>query len=151
MVEYREIPNTNIVELTINGVVSAPEFDDITGKLEDAIHRHGTLRILEHVRSFGGMPVAKFWDDIKFGFRNMKHFSVAAVVGDQKWVALFTKLIRPFVSGEVRHFDEADIEQARDWLRASPAASRRSSGMKKFLVPAAAVALLAWWKSSRNR
>jgi hypothetical protein len=151
MLEYREIPDTNIVELTIDGEVSESDFDDTVARLQAAIRRHGTVKILEHVRSFGGMPLKKFWHDIKFGFRNMKHFTHAAVVGDKKWVALFTKLTRPFVSGEVRHFGEADIEQAREWLRVSPAHPRRSSRVKKFLLPVAAVALVAWWKSSRSR
>jgi stage II sporulation SpoAA-like protein len=117
MIEFREISNTNIVEFTIDSSISGAEFDELVAKIEAAIRQHGTLRILEHIRSFGGMPVAKVWDDIKFGFKNMKNFSHAAVVADQKWIELFTRAAKPFVSAEVRYFNETDIEQARECLR----------------------------------
>jgi hypothetical protein len=151
MLEYREIPDTNIVELSIDRTVSGAEFDETLANLEAAIRRHGTVRILEHVRSFRGMPIAKFLDDIKFGFRNMKHFSHAAVVADPNWVALLTNLSKPFVSGEVRYFKEADIDRARQWLRASSAPRRRRADVNPALLLLAAVALLAWWKRSRSR
>jgi SpoIIAA-like len=117
MIEFREIPNTNIVEFTIDGKISKEEFDDIIARFEAAIQKHGTVRVLEEIRSFGGMPVLKFWDDIKFAFENMKHFSHAAVVADQKWIEVFTKMAKPFFSAEVRYFNESEIDQAREWLR----------------------------------
>jgi hypothetical protein len=116
MIEFREIANSNIVEFTIDGKITKEEFDDIIARFEAAIQKHGTVRVLEHVRSFGGMPVSKFWDDIKFGFRNMKNFSHAAVVADQKWIEVFTKMAKPFISAEVRYFNEAEMERARKWL-----------------------------------
>ncbi|MDH3444934.1 MAG: STAS/SEC14 domain-containing protein [Deltaproteobacteria bacterium] len=122
MIKFREIPNTNIVELTIDGGISAAEFDDIVAKLDAAIQTHGTLRLLKHIRSFGGVPVSKFWDDINFVFKNMKNFSHAAVVADQKWIEVFTKMAKPFISAEVRYFNEAEIDQAREWLRQEAAA-----------------------------
>jgi hypothetical protein len=111
------MPNNNIVEMTVDGGISAVEFDDIVGKIEAAIEKHGNVRLLKHIRSLGAVPVSKFWDDIKFGFENMKHFSHAAVVADQKWIEVFTKMAKPFISAEVRYFNEAEIDQARQWLR----------------------------------
>jgi hypothetical protein len=116
MIEFCEIPNSHIVEFTIDGKISKGEFDDLIARLKTAIEKHGTVRVLEHIRSFGGMPISKFWEDIKFGFRNMKNFSHAAVVADQKWIEIFTKMAKPFISGEVRYFNEAEMEQARKWL-----------------------------------
>jgi len=123
MIEFREIPSTNIVELTIDGGISAAEFGDIIGKLEAAIEKHGNVRLLKHIRSVGAVPVSKLWDDIKFAFENLRHFSHAAVVADQKWIEVFTKMAKPFISAEVRYFNEAEIDQARQWLRQGAAAS----------------------------
>jgi hypothetical protein len=117
MFEYREIPETNIVEFTIDGKITAQEFDEVIERLEAAIAQHGTIRVLEHIRSFGGMPAAKWWDDIKFGFRHARHVSRAAVVAEKKWIEVFTRLVSPFVSAEVRYFDAAEIDEARRWLR----------------------------------
>ena len=122
MIAFREIPNTNIVEFTIDGKISKEGFDDIIARFEGAIRKHGTVRVLEEIRAFGCMPVAKFWDDIKFGFKNMKNFSRAAVVADQKWIEVLTKMASPFVSADVRYFTESEIDQARQWLCADQVA-----------------------------
>jgi hypothetical protein len=111
------MPNTNIVEMTVDGGISAVEFDDIVGKIEAAIEKHGNVRLLKHIRSLGAVPVSKFWDDIRFACENLKRFSRAAVVADQKWIEVVTKMAKPFISAEVRYFNESEIEQARDWLR----------------------------------
>lgn len=74
MIEFREVANTNIVEFTIDGSISAEEFDDIIARFEAAIEKHGTVRVLEEIPSFGGMPVSRFWEDIRFAFENIKHF-----------------------------------------------------------------------------
>jgi hypothetical protein len=88
------MPNTNIVEMTVDGGISAVEFDDIIGKLEAAIEKHGNVRLLKHIRSLGAVPVSKFWDDIRFACENLKRFSRAAVVADQKWIEVFTKMAK---------------------------------------------------------
>jgi SpoIIAA-like len=46
----------------------------------------------------------------------MKNFSHAAVVADPKWIEVFTKMAKPFISAEVRYFNEAEMERARKWL-----------------------------------
>lgn len=39
----------------------------------------------------------------------------------KKWIEVFTKMASPFVSAEVRYFNEAEIDRAREWLREDPA------------------------------
>jgi hypothetical protein len=41
--------------------------------------------------------------------------SRAAVVADQKWIELFTKMAKPFLSGEIRYFKAVDTDEARSW------------------------------------
>ncbi len=127
MLEYREIPDTNIVEFTIDGAISAVEFDEVIARFEASIARHGKIRVLEHVRSLGGVPASKWWQDVKFGFKHMRDITRAAVVAEAKWIEIFANLVNPFLAGEVRYFKSAEIDKARAWLR-EPAGENTSPG-----------------------
>lgn len=116
MIALHEVPDTNVLELTIDGGVSGPEFDELIARLEAAITRHGKIRVLELVRSLGGIPPSKWWDDVKFGYQHMRDIERAAIVADPKWIEIFANLINPFFSAEVRYFKTADIDKARMWL-----------------------------------
>lgn len=117
MIEFREEPGTNLVELVIEGRVSKDEFEDIAAKLEDAIRRHGQVRLLEEVRSFGGIAPSSFWDDVRFSLRHLNDFSRCAVVAEQSWLQWMAKLVAPVLHGQVRHFPPDRIAEARAWLR----------------------------------
>ena len=114
---YHEVPGTNVIEFTIDGKISADEFDELVTKFEDAIERHGRVRVLEHVKSFGGMPISVWWEDFRFGIKHWGDVERAAVVADKKWIELWTKLVRPFLKCEVRYFGSEEIDRAREWVR----------------------------------
>jgi hypothetical protein len=115
MMKYHE--KGDMVEIMIDGGVTKDEFDDIAARLERAIGEHGKVRILEEVRSLGGIEPAVFWPDLKFGLRHLNHFSRCAVVTDKTWIEWFAKAVDPLIPCEVRHFPPERIENARDWLR----------------------------------
>lgn len=47
MIEYRNNPEDNIVEITVEGKVTEADFDQVIAKLKADIKKHGKLRILE--------------------------------------------------------------------------------------------------------
>ncbi len=51
---------------------------------------------------YGDFEAAK--KDFKFGFGEYKHIHRVAFVGDQKWIAWFTRFIGPFTRAEEKHF-----------------------------------------------
>ncbi len=119
MLTYQELPGTNIVELAIDGSVTAEEFDSILARLKSAIERHGKIRVLEVVHSLDTPPIpwSKFWEDIKFGFEHLSDISHAAVVADQAWITTIVKLFNPLCKAELKCFKIAEIDDARAWLR----------------------------------
>lgn len=128
MIEYREDPGSNVIEILVDGGISREEFDQIAARLEAQIARHGKVRLLEEIRSFGGIEPAAFWGDLKFSLRHLTDFSRCAVVTDQRWIEWVTRALDPLLSCEIRHFPPAQIEAARHWLRedVSPASSEPS-------------------------
>lgn len=116
MISIHEVPGTKIIELVIDGPVSAAEFDEIVARLEAAIATHGKIRVLELVKELGGVPPSKWWDDLKFGYRHMRDIQRAAIVAEQRWLEVFANLVNPFFSADLKYFKRAEIDKARAWL-----------------------------------
>lgn len=116
MIEFHQVPGTNVYELTIDGAISSAEFDSLLKRFEEAIARHGKVRVLEEIRELGGIPPSKVWEDLKFGFRHMRDVQRAAVVAKQKWIEVVGSLLNPFISADVRYYRPEEREIARAWI-----------------------------------
>jgi hypothetical protein len=53
--------------------------------------------------------------DMKFGFGQYKHIHRAAFVGDQKWIAWFTRFVGPFTQTEEKYFLAGQMGAAVGW------------------------------------
>lgn len=120
MLHCLQIPETNIIELTVDGQITEEEFDDILDILEDTIREHESIRVLNIIRSLGEFPTIPFsrvWDDVRFGLQHFSEVSRAAVVSDLPWLETMVKVVQPLLKAEVRWFPESQLETARAWLR----------------------------------
>lgn len=116
MFEFHQIPDTNILEFSIDGKFTREDFDKVVAKMEEMIQRHGKIKVLEIVRNLGKIEPSALWEDIKWSPKHLKDFSHAAVVADQKWIEWMTAVVKPFISVEVRFFHTDELENARRWL-----------------------------------
>lgn len=119
MIDVQEHPDSNIVEMSINGSVTAQEFDDTLGKLENAIRRDGRIRLLEDIGELDTPPIpwTKFWADVKFSFEHLSDVTHVAVVADQGWIGAYVNMLSPLLKAELKHFKRAELDVARDWLK----------------------------------
>ncbi len=116
MLSYREIDNAKTAEIRIAGKVSTEEFDNVAGKLEAFIERHGEVRLMEIFESFEGMDARAFWHDIRFSLRHLRDFDRCAVVCEATIFDLWSELVAPFTKCEVRQFKPDQLDEARAWL-----------------------------------
>ncbi|MUG91405.1 STAS/SEC14 domain-containing protein [Scytonema sp. UIC 10036] len=116
MIEYRNNPNNNIVEISVEGKITEADFDHVIAQLKADIEKHGKLRILEEIRSFTGIDPIALWKDVRFGFAHVNDFTHAAVVADAKWMRTFAEAVSSVLSVEVKAFEASQIEAARTWL-----------------------------------
>jgi len=116
MLSYIEHDNAQAVEIVLSGRVSTEEFDQVAGKLEAFIKRHGQVRVLEVIKDFEGMDAAALWHDVKFSLRHLKDFNRIAVVASPDTHNLWSSLVSPFMECEVEHFAPDEVDAARDWL-----------------------------------
>jgi hypothetical protein len=116
MIEYRNNPNNNIVELTVEGKITEADFDRVVAQMKADIEKHGKLRILEEIRSFEGLDPITIWKDAQFGLTHLGDFTHAAVVADAKWIRTISAALGNILSAKVKAFEPSQLEEARVWL-----------------------------------
>lgn len=116
MLSYRSIPNSNIIEFTIDGDITRGDFDAVITEVNSRIEDYGSVSLLEEIRSLGKVPPSVVWKDLRWALGHMGKITRAAVVCDENWIEKAVAVITPLVSVDVRHFDLDDIDAARDWL-----------------------------------
>lgn len=119
MIRVTQDTGSNVVEVEVDGEVTAEEFDRALEQMQEAIDRHGKVKVLEKLGTLAMPPIpwSKFWDDLKFGFDHLRDLTHVAVVADQSWVAGYVKILDPLFRAELKVFKLDEIERARQWLK----------------------------------
>ena len=117
MIEYRNNPDNNIVEITVKGKITEADLDQIVSQLKTDIEKYGKLRILEEIRDFSGIDPLALWKDAKFALTHVNDFTHAAIVADAQWMRTISEAIGSILSAEVKVFEPSQIESAREWLK----------------------------------
>lgn len=118
MIEVHEQPDSNIVEMTVAGSITAQEFDDALAAFKGAIERHGRIRLLENIGELETPPIPwnKLWDDVKFSVEHLTDITHVAVVADQGWIGAYVNMLNPVLKAELKQFKRSELEVARTWL-----------------------------------
>jgi hypothetical protein len=118
MIEYREIPDADMIELVIDGYITAEEFHAIAEKAQAFMEKHKKVRALKEVRSFTGLDFSIFKEKlIGAWLKHLKDIRGAALVCDEHWMEQLTDLLKPIFPYPVRCFKIGQIEEARAWLK----------------------------------
>ena len=117
MLQYHCIPDSNIVEFTVNGPITRKQFAELITEVESRIEDFGSVDLLEEIRSIGKIPPAVLWADLRWAVSHWKKIGRVAVVCDQDWVENIVDVMQPLVAMDVRHFELDEKDEARRWLR----------------------------------
>ncbi len=73
MLTAREIPDTNIFEISVDGSITRTEFDAAMARLERMIAQHGSIRLIEIIHGLGGIArdLERFRHDERNGIPDM--------------------------------------------------------------------------------
>ncbi|MEM9092413.1 MAG: STAS/SEC14 domain-containing protein, partial [Cyanobacteria bacterium P01_F01_bin.53] len=126
MIDYRNNPDNNIVELTVEGTITTVDFESAIAQLKTDIQTHGKLRLLEEIRSFKGIDPIALWKDAQFGLSHANDFTHVAVVADAQWMRTIAAAAGNLLSAEVKAFEAGNLKEARDWLSTAPEAGANS-------------------------
>ena len=116
MIKYRNNPDNNIVEISIEGKITEADFDRVSSQMKADIKKHGKLRILEEFHSFEGIDPIALWKDANFGLAYIGNLTHVAVVAEQTWMQTIAEAVGAVLPAQVKAFEGSQIEEAREWL-----------------------------------
>ncbi|SDJ96035.1 SpoIIAA-like [Microbulbifer yueqingensis] len=105
--------------LQVTGKLTHDDYEIITPLLESALGAvaHPRVKALVDITDLEGWELRAAWDDLKLGLRHGKQFSRVAVLGDEKWQALATRVGNWFTAAELQYFESRG--EALEWLAES--------------------------------
>jgi len=119
MIEYQVIADTNIIEFVVEGKVTKDELMPLLDATKAIVAEHGKVRMLKQLRgpALVTIELSALWENLRWGFKNLKNIERVAGVADQAWMGTLTKIADPLFSAEIRFFPTEEIDAARAWLR----------------------------------
>lgn len=107
-----------VLGLKASGEVTADDYRNVlVPALEEKLTKHKKARLLYVLDDgFGGYTGGAAWEDAKVGMKHLTAFERVAVVTDIDWVENMVKAFGFAMPGEVRVFDDDDLDDARQWI-----------------------------------
>lgn len=115
-ITYTEHPDTKTVEFTVEGHMSRADYDKVVTPMQAFIDTHGTIKMIEVVKSFTGFDPTVLLPGVAFDIRNIRHISHVAIVSDISWFSPFIQAASAVTPIQMRSFAMKDIDKARAWV-----------------------------------
>lgn len=111
----------NVIALTMSEKITGTELDAIMDRLEEKMARHDTVHMFVETRAIHGIELAGLPSYLSRAmplFGKLRRFGRIAVVADQPWVRLATRIesaLLPFIS--YRTFTPEGRDEALAWVK----------------------------------
>jgi hypothetical protein len=111
-----------VLGLRASGEVTADDYRSVLlPALEEKLRRHKRVRLLYLLGdAFEGYTRGAAWEDAKIGMKHLTAFDRVAVVTDVDWVESMVRGLGFVFPGEVRVFDDDELDEARRWVSEPP-------------------------------
>jgi hypothetical protein len=104
------------LSLVIHGTLSHEDYMEMTPMLESVFDEidHPTINALIDITDLEGWTLHAAWDDLQLGLNHGRQFKKIAIIGNQHWQQMLSKVGDWFVAGDVHYFENKD--PAIGWL-----------------------------------
>jgi len=109
-----------LLEVHVTGKLTKELYKEFVPAVDAQIKKCGRLRILFVMQDFHGWTAAALWEDLKFDLKHWKDIERLAIAGDKKWEKGMAAFCKPFTKAQIRYFDLAQLDEAREWLASGP-------------------------------
>ncbi len=108
----------NVLGFKAGGEVTAQDYQSVlVPAIEEKLSKAERVSLLYVlIDGFKGYTVAAAWEDAKVGLKHLTRFDRVAVVTDADWIAKSVKAFGFVMPGEVRVFENENLQQAREWI-----------------------------------
>lgn len=105
-----------VIGFKMSGKLHDADYKTFVPLVDEAIAKHGKVRVLAEFHDFHGWDAHALWDDIKFSTTHCTKIERIALVGEKKWEEWMAKVCKPFTMAKIEYFDVAQLDKAKNWL-----------------------------------
>jgi hypothetical protein len=107
-----------VVGVQASGKVTKEDYEaKLIPAVQATIEAQGKVRLLYVLDDdFDGYSLGAMWQDTKVGMGHFRDWERIAVVTDADWLEKSVQAVGWLMPGEVRGFDEDDLDDARAWV-----------------------------------
>lgn len=124
MLQVLDFTQQNIIATRTNDILGMKDYDKIHPLIHNIINEGKKVRWyfeMDDCSSDSGAIV--FWENgiielnyVNLDFTHSDDIEKIAIVGSTKWEKWMRSVMKPFVKADVKYFDLANKEQAKDWI-----------------------------------
>ena len=113
-----ERSSANVIGFKATGKLTDEDYKTkLIPEIDNCIRENGNIRLLWQMEDFHGWELKAAWDDFEYGVKINDSVDFIALVGENEWEKAMSGLIKPFAKGQVRYFNNNEIDEAWYWLR----------------------------------
>lgn len=105
-----------VTQVRVTGKLTKEAYEEFVPVLDAQIQEHGRIRILFEMHDFHGWTAGALWEDLRFDVQHWRDIERLAIVGESKWEKGMAVFCKPFTSASIRYFDQAQRDEAQEWL-----------------------------------
>ncbi|CAN5577385.1 hypothetical protein BH24ACT21_BH24ACT21_07840 [soil metagenome] len=107
----------NVLGYEVKERITEKEFDNLAEEFKTVVAEHGKVRLLLRMNEIPKMGLGTIAEDLKL-MPYANDIERYAIVGDSAVVEWAEKLGGSLISGEVKHFEDSQYEEAWRWVQA---------------------------------
>jgi hypothetical protein len=119
MIERLEDVPEGVVGLRASGEVTGEDYRDVLVPLLEEALAQGGARLLYVMDEHTTFKAGALFADAKFGLGHLRGWEKLAVVSDVDWLENSIKAFGWMMPGEVKVFDDDNLDDAKQWLTKS--------------------------------
>lgn len=116
MFKVLDFTKDNVIAFLVDGRVEKQDYEKLTPMVQKAYREYDKLKFFVEIRNLTGLELSAIAEDVKFYFKFIRPADKIAIVAAGSTWEVLSKISKPFVGGDLRHFDESQIMEARDWI-----------------------------------
>ena len=110
-------PAAGILAYAVEGKVTTEEAKEVFERIKSAAAEGKKLRLYYEMHSFPKTEAGAILEKLKHVGTILRTLERVAIVGDQRWMAIYTTVFDPIMKAELRHFKTDEKDAAAAWMR----------------------------------
>ncbi len=106
-----------IIAYSVGGRVTGEQAQEVWDRVDAAAAEGRKLRLYYEMHGFPSGEPSVFLEKMKRVGKIMKTIERMAIIGDQRWLGVYTRIVDPITKMDIRHFTTEQKDAAAAWIR----------------------------------